>query len=383
MPKIVAFVNLINTTTNIFGNVCQMLRISFFNQEGSLVAKSFKPSIHCLEFDSHLGVCDYLNSLEDEPDVGTNIGLFYRVLREHGWSKKGSPFIPPHLQSTRGKDCLEPVPQSPKIAYFRSYNMMGFDGGLFENIVRLITGNPSYDILDTMLEYCEKYGVEMERTFPSMRMVVANKKEVPVVDIRKKRKTVSFEDSLVIRMGGSCSDEDSCGGDGGDEIYDNDMIMEMEGEKREGTAEKSEKRSRANELKRIHRKERNDRKKMEKDNLATPHNRIIPISTIPLFLSMMPTHYHDANSILYECESLEISIRNSLSLLVGITKHVYDQVDTLTSNRRYLGFIYQQSFCNGLRESCYERDLLENEILQLKMEVVATKSKNNHNGLNK
>ena len=120
--------------------------------------------------------------------------------------------------------------------------------------------------------------------------------------------------------------------------------------------------------------EKKKRKGKEVAPLTTPINkyhRVIPIAILPLFLSLLPSYYQSAKTLVYECEMVEIKMRNNPNL-ANNTNYVVAQVDTLMSNRRYLSFTHQCSFLNASEDriSDYERELYENEILQLKMEHI-------------
>jgi hypothetical protein len=118
-------------------------------------------------------------------------------------------------------------------------------------------------------------------------------------------------------------------------------------------------------------KEKKKRKLSKKQITPIKHYRVIPIAILPLFLSLMPSYYQNANTLVYECEMVEMRMRNEPNL-VNNAKYVVAQIDTLRANRRYISFAHQCSFINASEDklSDYERELYENEILQLKMEYV-------------
>ena len=164
--------------------------------------------------------------------------------------------------------------------------------------------------------------------------------------------------------------------DNGDEpfIYNNDELYEME---RNFIEEKEE----------VVVDEKKKKKKRKKKSIVLPppplqldtkYHRVIPMAILPLFLSLLPSYYQNANTLVYECEMVESRMRNDPNL-VNNEAYVIAQVDTLCSNRRYMSFAHQCCFLNASEDriSDYERELYENEILQLKMEYIIDRKERN------
>ena len=322
-------------------------------QASVILSENLPVQTYQLEFTRHCGVLQMLEDCTQRPPHDRILGLVLATLLGHGW-KKTSPWT--GSNNSAATDYVEPIPQAPKIHYFRLYNLMAIDGDQLQRLVHL--ADPTFNLLECMLRYCADYRLEIDKTFPSARHRTCNR----IVRAKKMRKQLHGEEEDTGRLYMIKGPDEPF-------IYDNDAINTPHPVAPETAT--TTKRSKY----KYQRFDENGARFTYTREYALRQRefpRLIPVTVLPLFLTYLPTCYTRVNTILHACEQMEESIWAKFHTLAYYESYMAEQVDAITQNRRFTGFAHQCTHLllgeQAVRPlDAYERSLHANELLHLRL----------------
>jgi hypothetical protein len=311
-----------------------------------VLASRIDVRLYQLEFEQHCGVLHLLETEPVKPRGNTILGLLATVMQKRGWRRK-QPWL--RARTNGEQDTLAPLPQAPKIDFYRLYNLLAIDAHVLEQFVRL--SEPAFDVSLCIQDYCELYQCSVDKTFPSQRYTIAN--HAALVN----RKPGQARRIMLAQRVTTTDDCEPI-------VFDNDEINRIN-EAADGEVESMEC------------EESMPTKKRQSLANKTPDNtvftRLIPVSILPLFLTQLPLCYTRVNAILHECERLEKRVWSQFPDIVYYPSYLVEQVEAIEQNRRYASFSHQCAYATLQRPvDNEERRLHENEILQLRLDHAAT-----------
>jgi hypothetical protein len=363
----------------------------------SVLARQFPCQCYQLEFTRHYELLDLLEAQPRTPSTESALYKAMELFQEHGWKASWPSGGNVRYFHSKETDSVSPVLQSPGIHYHRIYNMLAIDGHALELFVCTGGGggeDKPFRLMDAVEAYCQCYGVDPSKTFPSHANLVCNRvvgraglgtarhpaRAGPYVTAQHIF-TSNNNNSNEAPVMGTRSEGKVCLIDAPNEpfIYDN-MVLHADGSNDEDNVDDTS--TPISTIKEPQSKEKKRRENNAKlvDLKTLESYRLIPVALLPLFLPFLPPCYTRVNTVLHECELLESRIWNCFTDIANYQSYLTEQVEALARNRRFLGFTYQcshhASFTQDPQQRLlnqYERSLYENEILQLRMALVATK----------
>jgi hypothetical protein len=303
-----------------------------------------KAELFTMRFSKNYTISVILNEITT-PETDSIMGAIAELYRNAGW-KRSKPVIGKKLYNH-----LEPVIEPPHIHYHRSYYLLGFDAKYMENFIRSVI--PEFDILDTMLSLCDKYGVHHSKTFPSTRHILLNGEDA-----------VARVDHCFLRRTQIREEEERCCNLRGDVVEGRETFGENPEFNKRPTLTQEERALLRREMSNLRSMDRRENKRRHEDFMERDFSRIIPICILPIFLLHLPRLYHQHNTLLYQCELFETLVWRNFDTS-PYALHVSEQISALSHNRRYISFLYQLVHFQREEESMqtYALKLKNNEIL--------------------
>jgi hypothetical protein len=141
-------------------------------EESPTLSTQLPVRLYQLEFKQHCGILELLDTVETRPRGTTILGMMSRLMQRYGWQRQ-SPYT--GAATHHATTVISPLTQSPKIQYYRLYNVLAIDAAVMEQFLRHV--DQSFSMTATMLQYCRQYGVTIEKTFPLMTHDVSNHRQ--------------------------------------------------------------------------------------------------------------------------------------------------------------------------------------------------------------
>jgi hypothetical protein len=216
------------------------------------------------------------------------------------------------------KEIHGPITESPYIHHYKLYTLLALNADIVEQYMRTLV--PEFDVIDIMLQYCDKYNIHHSKTFPSTR----NKLDETPIEYSLKShemKRRQEEDERRRNNESELNEGLETFGRNNPAFIARPLLDDEKKERRKALIECSK-------------IDKENKKRKHEEYMKKRKPRLIPVAILPIFLMYMPSIYHKKNQFLFQCEQLERILWNLVSHS-NYDVHVVDQISAMTHNRHY------------------------------------------------
>jgi len=298
-------------------------------------------ALHHLQFAAH----DNLSQLIHEERAahritkGSSLALLRDIYLCHAALDEAPPPPSPLFEGGDDDDDDEweeeerPTITVPRIHYCTHYTLVALNGRDLQAFVRTYV-DPNFRLSPLLWRFCEFYGVDIVKTFPSQRTEDALKAR-PLGVARKTQATSTLPPPA---DGTGVYDNDDLYGPGADprallaaeaEAQRQEQMASVEAQHREQMARHTE----------IQRRRHEEETKV--------FTRLIPVCLLPLLLQMLPDYYQSATNTVSECVALTQALLRSIPT-AAFPSYVHEQLEALHTNTMYVAYRNQKSALCGV-----------------------------------